>query len=749
MTLWECLYGVRRFPGDSLSKVCLAILDNVQIDPPSGTKVPSWLRRVVTRGMAHEARDRWPSMEALLAALDRDPSRRRRSLAITGLALGLVAAVLGWRQLDRTRIIEACDADGQAITAAWSDSVRGASHTAFTASEFGYAAQTWARADIRIRDYMLEWSTLRTQACRETQLDHTRSEASLTRVEACLDERRADLISLTQTMGERNPQVVQSAVKAVAELPLVLRCGDERWLAARVALPEDPDLRAEIQALRAELSVARALNATARFESALVALEPLATRAKAIAWEPLIAEVDIALGFAIGKLGRYEEAAEILERGFSVAARSGHDDAAALAANHLTFVVGGNLARYDEALRWADLGEIFVRRAQVEGGMTHAHILSSRGLVEDYMDEGERAVASIQEAIDIWVPLLGDTHPLVGAAYNNLGVAMHTKGEREEGLRVVERGISIEEESLGPDHPSLAGPLNNYGSMLRERGDYDGAIDALTRALRIREDSLEPDHPAIAFSLNNLGFILAEVEQFEVAIASLERAIAIRETKLGPGHPLLSTSLFNLGNAHRSLGNFDEAGALLSRALEIRTEAYDPSHLKIAEVLHSFGLLESELGNFELARAYHERTLEICRAKPGNLRSPLCANALVHLARALVGLGELDTARQQLDRGEAMSAALDTSVLRDRAIGPSCPLSVRACSEPRVGCTPPTPTPPKPRPRSPAAAAPWARPPSTPGWARPRPRPRPRVGARPVHSTAHAEALAACYVDSL
>lgn len=64
---WQALY--RRFPWDMASHYALAIIEGRLAEPPPGTGVPEAIRRTLTRGLAADPAARWPSLEALLAAL--------------------------------------------------------------------------------------------------------------------------------------------------------------------------------------------------------------------------------------------------------------------------------------------------------------------------------------------------------------------------------------------------------------------------------------------------------------------------------------------------------------------------------------------------------------------------------------------------------------------------------------------------------------------------------------------------------
>ncbi|HVG61135.1 MAG TPA: protein kinase [Hyalangium sp.] len=114
VTLYEALYGVRPFMGKDATALVHAIHDQVLQPPVSRLPVPPWVHEVVLRGLNMLPEDRFPSMEALLEALRRDPEadessrarirqRMRRGMALGALATVLVAAVATtqpWRSFE-------------------------------------------------------------------------------------------------------------------------------------------------------------------------------------------------------------------------------------------------------------------------------------------------------------------------------------------------------------------------------------------------------------------------------------------------------------------------------------------------------------------------------------------------------------------------------------------------------------------------------------------------------------------------
>jgi protein kinase-like protein len=63
-----------------------------QLRPARTGIVPGWLQRILTRGLAADPRDRWPTIDALIAAIERRLRRRVRAQVLTGVGVAAVAA---------------------------------------------------------------------------------------------------------------------------------------------------------------------------------------------------------------------------------------------------------------------------------------------------------------------------------------------------------------------------------------------------------------------------------------------------------------------------------------------------------------------------------------------------------------------------------------------------------------------------------------------------------------------------------
>src|SRR6185295_17705509 len=95
VALYEALYGQRPFEGDTLLALSTSVTGGILRPLPKERDVPAWVRRAVMRGLRIKRDERYPSMTALIAALEDDPALKgRRRLVYAGGVLALVAAAV-------------------------------------------------------------------------------------------------------------------------------------------------------------------------------------------------------------------------------------------------------------------------------------------------------------------------------------------------------------------------------------------------------------------------------------------------------------------------------------------------------------------------------------------------------------------------------------------------------------------------------------------------------------------------------
>jgi tetratricopeptide (TPR) repeat protein len=661
VTLYEALYGERPFAAEDIGGLIAKLASGRIREPPRGTKVPSWLRKVVLRGLAASPDARWPSMHALLDALADDPARRRRRRLVRGgvgaLLLGL--AVLAWPQGEPAPVDSTCAGMEVHLDGVWDPSRRAAVSAAMAATQLGFASDTAARVTRGLDVYAAAWLHARTAACAATHRGEQSGELLDLRM-ACLDERLTHLRATVELLAAADTTIMLEASEMVAGLPSIERCADVDSLRAEQPLPEDPVAAAEVERLDVLRIDVLALDRAGKYADALAQADTLARAAESLGYEPLMVRAWLVQAHASERRGDYERALTILSAAYDLALARRMSGEAAEAARRTMSILGTRLIRFDEARGWARHAGPLARGHGNETLATYLYELSLLDVAEGKYDE---ARAHGEQALAIRSAMHGEEHPDIAASLTGLGNVALAQGQFDVALGFLERALALKQRILGPDHPDVAASLNALGNASLDQGEPALAERYHRRALAIREQAFGPEHPDVAASLNNLGNVAAELGRLDEAFAFHQRSLAIKEEVLGPDHPHIGTSLNNLGTIAAEQGNFDAALDYHRRALAIREQALGADHPEVATSLHNLGDLHLRRKDIALARSYFERSLAVHEQALGS-DHPVLAHSCLGLGRTWQALGDPSRALISLERADRLWAGNDNDVLR-------------------------------------------------------------------------------------
>jgi len=346
VALYEAIYGERPFTGGSVPELSASVCDGQPREAPEGTQVPGWIREVLLRGLRRHASGRWPSMNALLAELEKQPavaSRRRFVAAAAGKLAGIWEAPRG---------------DTSQETPAKAEM-----REAFLSTGKVYAAKAWQSASQILDRYARRWSELYVEACEATHVRGEQSAEVLDLRMACLREGLEDLEALIRMFRRPTAQVVENAVSAANALGNLERCENIELLRAVVKPPADPATRQEVERLRSQLAEVRALCRVGRLNEGLAAAAPLERGARDLEYGPLLADVLIAISLLHEEQGAMEDAARRSEEALLTAMACRHEESAAEAAALLVGHASGyGELKIEAAEVWSRIAEALLRR---------------------------------------------------------------------------------------------------------------------------------------------------------------------------------------------------------------------------------------------------------------------------------------------------------------------------------------------------------------------------------------------------
>nr|WP_255653135.1 tetratricopeptide repeat protein [Myxococcus sp. XM-1-1-1] len=634
-SLYEALYGQLPFEGKAASVYLRESLAGNVRPPPRGSRVPAWLLRAISRGLAPTPDARYPSMEALLAELSKDPSViwRRRGIMAAGVLVLYGAIGVAWWMGNRRHA--PCLEAGARLTGIWDASRRDAVSKAFSATHKPQAPELLSRVTQSLDTFAQDWTRMHLEACEATRVHGHQSDAVLSLRMACLERRRSTLDAVVGVLAQTDEASFATALDAAQRLPSVDDCANVDAL--RLGLPESSEQRQRVERLRAGLDRTTALVDAGRYEQAHTELQALLVQARALGYRPVLAEaleLEGRLGLVLGDEARAQKA---LREALLLAQATRHDEVAARAAARWVTT----LSRSPELEEWG----VAQARASIEraGGAPELEALLHTSLARNAFFRGQYAEAA--EAFGRSAALReqahGPEHLLTLESLRNQASALSRTDETERTSKLLHRVLDLTKVVMGPDHPQTALAANAVGYHLTLRRRFDEALPYLHQAITLEERAMGPDSATLSYPLNNLATALESLGRFSEARPLRERALALDLKTHGATHPETAADWALLAQLALSEGRTRDA-VELARSSVNAYEAFQKGHPDQAAPLTTLGLAQLALGRTREARATLERALTLRATTPG-LGEDLAATRFA-LARAL-GAAESSRAR--------------------------------------------------------------------------------------------------------
>lgn len=660
VSLFEGLYGDRPFSGHTLGALGRA-KQAMQLIPIPERDVPPRIREVALKGLAVDPSERWPSMDALLEALERAAAPRRRWVWAAGLALtAAIAAAVAVQTLDAEA--RPCADAAAPLAEVWSDRHRARGREAFEATRAPFADASWTTLARSLDAYADEWSQARTAVCEATRVRSEQPEPVLRARMACLDHRLEELRTVVELAEKADTRLVERLPRAARRLTDVARCRSFDEDADGVTRPEDPRARARGDDARRRLARASMLYEAGQYADSIDAASEVVAEL-ADGRDPAVAgEALLVLGSSQDRSGEAEDAEDTLHRALYAAQEARDRTTQARAWTRLAWVVGARLSRWDEGLRHAEHARAVADSMEPDPIRTMG-ILSTTGSIQFSAGRIAEALDHHRRALDVAESALGPNDPRLALPLLNLGLSHYAYHEPDRALQFYERALEIQRDTYGPDHPRVGTTTDNIGLARHALGRHEQAREAFERALAIRRAALGERHGLVALTLRHLGDVAFRTDDLDLAARRYDEASAIERVAYAGPDRRRAFTLLRRGEVLLARDDAEGALPLLQRALEMNAAVVPAEHPELAFPLTALGEAEARLGRPDAALEHLERATRL-RADE---RDPvLRAQTDFARAQALAARGEAERA-DALARRAMADFARSTDPQRDRS----------------------------------------------------------------------------------
>ncbi|MGH1341086.1 MAG: protein kinase domain-containing protein [Nannocystales bacterium] len=574
VSLYVALHAQAPFRADAAAEDPLAEIMAGRIRTPPPGRAPTRVWPILCQGLAGTPEARYPSMDALLDALERDPATARRRVGAAAALVSLTAGAVvsaQWALGDKP-----CIAAAEGMSALWNDEERDHVEQAYGQADIPHATSAGTLIAARLDAFANAWAASRTDACLAARVEQSQSEAMYDLRATCLDEQLATATGILRTVRVPTRNIVSRVDQVLGKLPRVSDCEDTELLRGDVAPPADAATRATVAELRSDVAELRTLLATGSRQRLERRVDALLDLAKATGYEPAEIEVRLLRADLAATDGLRERAKADYERVLSRSLASGYHRYVPRGAGGLALLVGAHQSTAAEGARLLRIAQGALERRPDPNSQRYlaevgAQLAVGRG-------ELTTALTLIEEALAVKVEMSEGDDVAAWTQRIERARILSLMGRGDEARREGEQVIEALQTRHGPTDSRLLFPLGFMANLDAQHGDLEGAARRHTRRVSIAQET-QGESYALLRALRDQGMVLGDLERADEALASIDRAVTLFR-KLDEQDPLelartLSTRGSVLGIAKRcddAIDTFERADAAFETADRLHGE---------------------------------------------------------------------------------------------------------------------------------------------------------------------------------
>ncbi len=600
VALYEALVGQPPFSGTG-SALVRAKLEGPR-PWPRDSDVPSRVVQAVTRGLSPQPDARFPSLDDLLAQLERPRTSARGAWVV---AAALVVSATVWATTSGDAPEPPCQGAQQHLAGVWDETRREQVRASVLGTAAAFAPDAWSDIDAGLSEWAAEWTAGHKAACEATQRGE-QSEDLLDLRNACLDSARVQLSAAVDVIEGATPDVLARGHRVVDALPRLADCADLEALRRGTQRPAPQD-RLAVAAARRQLARANAQLNAGQYEAASATLRDTPGLLGGVDYVPVDIEILLVRGAIQVRHAQYTEAEASLREAQRLAAREQDWRAVLKASTRLIWLLGTQLGRPEAALAFRELA---LGAAEGDAEAT-ARVRAAVASTLHHQGELEAAEAEFRTAVALLSKARGAQDAVVARLRNNLGTLLETRGKYEEASAEYEAAIAATEATLGQNHPDIATWRNNLAGTLLNQSRPAEAATQYRRSIAQMGLSMGAEHPSVLSARVNLASALNADDKSAEAIEILRAVLPSLTEQLGPTHRAVLIARDTLAVTLRTHGEPSAAETEHRRALSDILAAFGPEHPEVAITRGQLAVDLIDQGKLDEAQTQLRTALEL------------------------------------------------------------------------------------------------------------------------------------------
>lgn len=270
-----------------------------------------------------------------------------------------------------------------------------------------------------------------------------------------------------------------------------------------------------------------------------------------------------------------------------------------------------------------------------------------------YHDDFPRAIAFLEECVELRKQCLGPDDPDTLAAQNSLALAYESARRLPEAIQLMVATLHAEEKVLGADHRSTLITRRNLGLAYLDAGRFPQALAVLEEVRTAQEKRFGPTDTETLRTLVSIAQVYRAMGRFPEAIQLLERVGDAQAKMLPADHPELLATLRDLAAAYRATGRLPKAIELFERVVAAQTRTLGPDHMGTLTTLNSLALAYAAAGRMPEALKLFEQLRDALVRKLG-AEHPEALTTQANLAWAYQAVGRVAEAISLLEKIHAL-----------------------------------------------------------------------------------------------